>query len=163
MVEQKRQGIMSLSEFEDCMKNALIPSSIEEAGEAAAELMKENMLAIDLEGNKQGRIGGLSCIQFSSASKDYLFNINDLGLKVFELFLNKLLENPNILKIYWDCRNDMETLVHICKAHPTNYADMQLAYIMKKENWADLQNTGKMIALPALGRTITDTGIFSQI
>ena len=156
---------IGLKDFESRLAKASVPNSLEEVAEAVNELMKESILSVVLEGNKEGRSGTLLSIQFSSHSKDYLFNIKDLGLKVFELYINQIFENKSTIKLFWDCRNDIETLHHICKANTQNYYDVQLAYLLKNEELPNLENqgkNGKFIYLPGLQSSCVELKIFEE-
>ena len=88
----------------------------------------------DQEGNKMDRNGSLSLLQISFATHDitFILDITVLEKAVFEtkavngLSLRHVLEDPTIVKVYFDVRNDSDAIYSHYGIHLRGVIDLQL-------------------------------------
>ena len=88
----------------------------------------------DQEGNKMDRNGTLSLLQISFAALDitFIFDVTVLGSIVFErrVFcgqsLRQVLEDPMVVKVYFDVRNDSDAIFAHFGIHLRGIIDLQL-------------------------------------
>ncbi|KAK4502453.1 hypothetical protein PRZ48_005878 [Zasmidium cellare] len=91
-------------------------------------------LYIDLEGNSLGRHGTLSIITIlvQPLETTYLIDVTTLGKETFTikghggLTLKTILESPNIIKVFFDVRNDSDALYSLYGIHLKAVEDIQL-------------------------------------
>lgn len=97
--------------------------------EVCEELIKKEVLAIDLEcENNLHHYGSyISIIQISTETKNFVVDV--LELKKIEP-LKKLLEDPEIIKIFHDVSFDLRILKHELDIEPKNLFDTQLAALL---------------------------------
>lgn len=95
--------------------------------DCTTELLSCQVLALDCEGVDLGRCGELSIIQISSRNnRCYIFDVLKLDkTSHVVLFLKKLLENQNIVKIVHDVRMDSDALYHCLGIRLHNVHDTQ--------------------------------------
>jgi exonuclease 3'-5' domain-containing protein 1 len=92
-------------------------------------------LYFDLEGVRLGRLGSVSLISLYVAPqiKTYVIDVHLLHSEAFstlssnsELSLKKVLESPNIPKVFFDCRNDSDALYSHFEISLDGVIDLQL-------------------------------------
>ena len=95
--------------------------------DCTTELLSCQVLALDCEGVDLGRCGELSIIQVSSRNnRCYIFDVLKLDkTSHIVLFLKRLLENTNIVKIVHDVRMDSDALYHCLGIRLHNVHDTQ--------------------------------------
>jgi len=98
-----------------------------------ADLSKGSWLngALQVEAGINGIHGRLCLIQIGTASGEvYAIDIFELGLRAFDLGLRQLLENPAIMKVAHDFRQDSDALWHQFMVSPKNLFDTQLCDVL---------------------------------
>jgi hypothetical protein len=98
---------------------------------AVRDLAKRNVMSVDCEGINMDRRGKLCLVSIATSQKRYLFDIVTLGATVFDQGLRAILENPQIVKLFFDSRRDSDALFHQfqvrlqcvldCQARPLGY------------------------------------------
>jgi len=107
--------------------------SVSKCKQAVAELSVHKLLAVDCEwaGPRDAlRTQELCLVQIGDPNrKVYLFDVFVAGKDLFDKGgLKDLLENPNILKIFHDCRWDSDILWHQMGVRLCNIFDTQIGY-----------------------------------
>lgn len=103
----------------------------------------ELALAVDFEGVKLCRHGPLCLIQLTISDDPtlvYVLDVHVLGKKCFAMqtpngtSMKSLLEDPNIRKVWFDPRNDVDALWHQFGVMPQGIFDLQLAEVADRRN-----------------------------
>mmetsp|Transcript_120398 Transcript_120398/g.341111 ORF Transcript_120398/g.341111 Transcript_120398/m.341111 type:complete len:323 (-) Transcript_120398:163-1131(-) len=113
--------------------------------EAVACLFQEAELAVDIEGVSLGRLGEDCIVQIYAPSADavYLFDITVLGDRAYEEGgLRKLLEDDQILKIFFDVRSDSDALFHLHRVKARAIYDLQILYDVRFSSPVDRKLVG---------------------
>lgn len=118
-----------LAQFEDLMKGVDVTykriETIRHAENALSKLEDEQMLAMDCEGVIKNEM--VSLIQLGAKNKPvYLFDIQQLGNKVFDLGLKELLENEQVCKVLYGCPGDYTSLDQGSGVYMRNIVDLQV-------------------------------------
>ncbi|XP_013401995.1 piRNA biogenesis protein EXD1-like [Lingula anatina] len=87
-------------------------------------------LAVDGEGVNYSRRGTLSLIVIATRDHVFLFDILELGKRVFDRGLREILEDPTREKLMFDCREDSDILWHQYHVKLDGVLDLQLLQIM---------------------------------
>eukprot|EP00397_Hematodinium_sp_SG-2012_P026787 GEMP01028104.1.p1 GENE.GEMP01028104.1~~GEMP01028104.1.p1 ORF type:complete len:707 (+),score=143.89 GEMP01028104.1:32-2122(+) len=93
-----------------------------------ASISEEPWLCLDFEGEHLGRSGTLTLIQICSLrpqSPVFVIDVLLLGRVSVER-TQALIENPNICKVVFDPRMDVDVLVHHYQVCPCNFLDLQV-------------------------------------
>ena len=95
-------------------------------------------MAIDCEGVKLSRFGELALVQLSLSidpSIVYVLDISTLGASAFDLAdhtgcsLRRVIEDPEIRKVFYDPRHDCDAMFHQFGVAPVNVFDLQIAEV----------------------------------
>lgn len=89
-------------------------------------VLLESILAADVEGVDLGRKGIVSLVQIGNSIETYVFDV--LGKEKTDpiiLFLKKIFEDSNIVKIFHDCRMDSDALFYHFDIRISNIHDTQ--------------------------------------
>lgn len=135
----KRQPLTSSSEAEDLSEEEdFEPQWVATLGDCAKVcegLMKQEMLAVDIEGVDLGRSGEICIVQVADVSgRVFLFDVTTMGPSVFENGLKSLLEAPDIAKLFYDGRSDADALFHLHGVRIQHVMDMQVLFTKAKGN-----------------------------
>jgi len=71
-----------------------------------------SLISVDCEGVGLDRNSKLCMIQVATANHIFLFDVLRLGRTLFDKGLRSILENPAIVKVFYDCRSDSDILYH---------------------------------------------------
>lgn len=100
-------------------------------------------LAVDFEGMRLCRTGALCLVQLSCSADQtlvYVLDVHLLGKKAFSMktrngtCLKGLLEDPNLKKVWFDPRNDVDALYYQFAISPRGVFDLQLAEVADRRN-----------------------------
>jgi len=109
--------------------------TVEACRKAVDELLLDQEVAVDIEGESLSRDGSIALIQITNGADDscvYLFDIHVLRSTAFEEGgLRQLFEDPRIVKIFFDVRADLDALYHIYGIHVRSVYDLQVLYHIK--------------------------------
>jgi hypothetical protein len=103
----------------------------------------EVALAVDFEGMKLCRNGALCLVQLTCSDDPtlvYVLDVYVLGHRAFTLqtssgtSMKSLLEDPDIRKVWFDPRNDVDALYHQFGIMPRGIFDLQLAEVADRRN-----------------------------
>jgi len=104
---------------------------------------KEVALAVDFEGVKLSRNGALCLVQLTCSDDPtlvYVLDVHCLGARLFTMqtpngtSMKMLFENPDIRKVWFDPRNDIDALYHQFGIMPRGIFDLQLAEVADRRN-----------------------------
>jgi len=103
-----------------------VVQNVEDLADCEAKLLPCMLLALDCEGVDLRRSGELAIVQVSSRTYCFLFDVLMLN-KTSEVvvFLKKLLENSDIVKIVHDVKMDSDALYHCLGIKVSNVHDTQ--------------------------------------
>ena len=107
-----------------------------EIRDALAEINRETLIALDLEGVNLGRSGEITLIQIAinSTREVFLFDLVLAECNIFECGLKDILENVNIKKLMFDCRHDADALSKLYNIQLNSIIDLQLLETTKLIN-----------------------------
>lgn len=100
-------------------------------------------VAVDFEGVKLCRHGALCLIQMTCSDDPrlvYVLDVHVLGKRLFTMVtpqgssMKGVLEDQNILKVWFDPRNDIDALYHQFHVMPQGIFDLQLAEVADRRN-----------------------------
>ena len=133
---------------------------LEDCKIATNNLLKEDEIAVDIEGISLSRDGKISLIQVSGRANPedvYIFDITTLGNSAFlEGGLKKLFEDQRIQKILYDGRRDNDALFHLYKVIMRNVYDLQILFVMKFSDPRERHVKGLGTALKTFGISTRD-------
>lgn len=90
-------------------------------------LLKQEALAVDIEGVNLGRHGEICITQVADRrGYVYLFDVTTLGNIAFSSGLKTVLEAEGVAKLFFDCRGDADALFHLYGVFPQHVLDMQV-------------------------------------
>eukprot|EP00929_Paragymnodinium_shiwhaense_P112242 TRINITY_DN80508_c0_g1_i1.p1 TRINITY_DN80508_c0_g1~~TRINITY_DN80508_c0_g1_i1.p1 ORF type:complete len:394 (+),score=22.97 TRINITY_DN80508_c0_g1_i1:68-1249(+) len=99
------------------------------------------VISLDCEGKDLGRDGVLSLVQAASPGAAYIFDVHATGGAAFDWGLRSLLEDPSLMKLMFDCRNDADALQHLHNVHLRGVRDLQLLEVMTRDDTVAQQRT----------------------
>ncbi|XP_069105210.1 uncharacterized protein [Argopecten irradians] len=105
---------------------------------ALSKLRRHKLLAVDCKGFKlwHGRSGDLTIITIATPKKVYIFDVQQLGQRVFDSGLRDILEDKTKEKLMFDCRRDADNLLHQQKVQLAGILDLQLLDVMNRNSRA---------------------------
>jgi len=105
------------------------------------------VVAVDFEGKASSsgwnRYGSLCLMQVTMHDRPdhtYVLDVSALGQRTFKLAtpngmsIRRLLEDQNIRKVWWDCRNDADVLWNNFQILPRGVIDLQLAEVAQRRS-----------------------------
>ena len=92
---------------------------------------KEPLIAFACEGVDLSRKGKLYLLSIATRTKAYLIDVKVLKTMPFEKGLREILEDTNVKKLMFDCREDSDALFHQFQVKLDGVLDMQLLEVMK--------------------------------
>lgn len=104
-------------------------------------IRNEGVIAVDFEGMKLCRDGHLCIMQMTCSSDPtlvYVIDVYDLGQRCFEVrtpkgtSLKSMLEDPDLRKVWFDPRNDVDALYHQFGVLPRGIFDLQMAEVAER-------------------------------
>ncbi|XP_052776788.1 uncharacterized protein LOC128214387 [Mya arenaria] len=95
-------------------------------------ISKDKMLALHCEGDNLSRKGKMQFLTIATREKAYVFDIQKLKMLPFENGLREILEDKNVMKLMFDCREDADALFHQFHVKLNGVLDIQLLEIMKR-------------------------------
>jgi exonuclease 3'-5' domain-containing protein 1 len=105
------------------------------------DISTSTKIAVDCEGVKLCRNGTLSILQLyrKGSNKVWLVDITVLQATAFytkykDTSLKTILENSNIEKVFYDCRNDVDALYNLFGVMPTGIWDLQLHEVLTRKS-----------------------------
>lgn len=111
-----------------------------------AQLMKQEVLAVDIEGVNLGRNGSICIIQVACADGSvFLFDVVALGAPIFGMGLIELLEGESVAKMFYDCRSDADALYHLYGIRMQHVLDMQVLCAKATSPRTHLQGMAKAL------------------
>ena len=123
--------------------------TLEEAKQVCARLHKCRVVALDIEQTPIGQ-RQLSLLQIAvSRTEIYIFDVYCLGQELFDAqHLLPLLSDPKVLKLVYDCRNDIHALSmqHGVRVH--GFYDLQIVYtsLFEPPNYPYLKGLHRAVA-----------------
>ena len=93
---------------------------------------KHPLLALDCEGERLSRKGKLYLISVATRTRAYLIDVKVLKTMPFEKGLRDILEDANVKKLMFDCREDSDALYHQFQVKLDGVLDMQLLEVIKE-------------------------------
>lgn len=101
------------------------------------ELINESVgkypfLALDCEGESLSRKGKLYLMSVATRTRAYLIDVKVLKTMPFEKGLRDILEDANVKKLVFDCREDSDALYHQYNVKLDGVLDMQLLEVIKE-------------------------------
>eukprot|EP00931_Biecheleriopsis_adriatica_P095899 TRINITY_DN69546_c0_g1_i1.p1 TRINITY_DN69546_c0_g1~~TRINITY_DN69546_c0_g1_i1.p1 ORF type:complete len:343 (-),score=60.92 TRINITY_DN69546_c0_g1_i1:122-1150(-) len=111
-----------------------------EVEEACAILTQESVIAVDCEGENLGEKGKLSIVQVSAEDgRTFIFDVHGTTGKVFDWGLKELLEKSHVVKLMFDCRQDVAALEVLHSVSLSNIRDLQLLEVFTRHDDKDQQ------------------------
>jgi ribonuclease D len=90
------------------------------------------VVAVDLEGINLSRTGKICIVQVATLDESFLFDIATLKEEGIDSLRHHILENPLLLKVLFDCRQDVDALYYqYKKCHITPICDLQVGMVLK--------------------------------
>ena len=128
-------------------------NDLERAASVCRDLLRLNVVGLDMEGMTLGRNGTTSLLQLSaSADEVYIFDVWTLGQELFSAaFLLPILTSPIIIKLCYDCRCDAEALFYQHGVLAFGLYDLQIVYTTLFQSVGDPYLKGLHKALQAPG------------
>jgi len=102
----------------------VLVDKIEQVEEAAKEIEKFEVVGFDTESRpafKKGESYPVSLLQFATPKKVYLFRVNLIGIAPA---VNRLLSNPNLIKLGIALHDDIKDLRQLGVDNPQGYQDI---------------------------------------
>jgi len=113
---------------------SVLVNTVELCQLAVDQCLRETEIAVDIEGDNLSRIGSIALIQIFNQTTGavYLFDIHVLKHAAFdEGGLKDLFQEPQITKLFFDVRADVDALYHIYDVKVASIYDMQVLYHIK--------------------------------
>ncbi|XP_052777939.1 piRNA biogenesis protein EXD1-like [Mya arenaria] len=96
---------------------------------------KENIIALDCEGDNLSRKGKMQLLSIATRDYAYALDIQKLKLLPFVSGLKEVLEDKNVMKLMFDCREDADALFNQFHVKLDGVLDIQLLEIMKRSQF----------------------------
>lgn len=111
----------------------------EESSVTSIEIIKEAvrqdpLIAFDCEGECLSRIGKLCLMSVATRTTTYLIDVKVLKTLPFEKGLKEILEDSNVKKLMFDCREDSDALYHQFNVKLDGVLDIQLLEVIKEHS-----------------------------
>ena len=90
------------------------------------KIHKRQMIALDCEGVDLSRFGSITMINIGTRDLVYLIDVLKIGNIVFDDGLRSILEDSEIEKLMFDCREDADALLHLHKTKLDGILDVQI-------------------------------------
>ncbi|WAR24145.1 EXD1-like protein [Mya arenaria] len=87
---------------------------------------KGQTLALDCEGDSLSRKGNIQLLSLDTEEKTFILDIQKLKAFPFERGLREILEDKNLIKLMFDCREDADALFHQFHVTLDGVLDIQL-------------------------------------
>ncbi|XP_069107123.1 piRNA biogenesis protein EXD1-like [Argopecten irradians] len=105
---------------------------------ALSKISGHDLLAVNCKGFRlwHGRSGDLTVITIATPDKVFIFDVQQLGQRVFDDGLRDILEDITKEKLMFDCRRDADNLLHRQKVRLAGILDLQLLDVMHRNRRA---------------------------
>eukprot|EP00930_Biecheleria_cincta_P019358 TRINITY_DN14796_c0_g1_i1.p1 TRINITY_DN14796_c0_g1~~TRINITY_DN14796_c0_g1_i1.p1 ORF type:complete len:300 (+),score=58.29 TRINITY_DN14796_c0_g1_i1:13-912(+) len=111
-----------------------------------AQLLQQELVAVDIEGVRLGRDGSICIIQVACADGSvFLFDVVVMGASIFGMGLKQLLESESVAKMFYDCRSDADALFHLYGIRMQHVLDMQVLCAKATSPRTHLQGMAKAL------------------
>jgi exonuclease 3'-5' domain-containing protein 1 len=135
---RRRMTPKYMNEREVLRENIIFIDTESDVVKYTRDIMNERMISVDCEGYNLCRRGTISLIQIATKDKIYVFDITVLKDKAFELGLKGILTSHEILKLFFDARNDCDALYNLYYFIPKYFVDVQVLCMEEVYNRGNL-------------------------